>query len=162
MAKYYTSRDINLFNSINKELLSEIIDTSVNIFKINQFESEENLYGEGLRNIYYDAVSVSGLIEHDAPDYEQDEFGVQSNSRITIKFHRKTLVDINLYLEVGDIIEWNDKNFEVNQINDNQLLAGRPNLKHSIICECNQTKRGKTKIKQIKRALVSEENSLYK
>lgn len=162
MPRFYTSRDIALFHSINKELINTFIDTKVDVFKINQYETKENLYGESLKKIYFPKVSVGGFIEHEEQAYEQDEFGNRSTQNITVKFHKKTLEDIALYIEVGDIIEWDNKNYSINSIIDNQLLAGRPSLKHSIICRCNKTRRSKTKIREIKRAAHNQEYELYK
>jgi hypothetical protein len=71
------------------------------------------------------------------------------------------LQDINLYLEIGDIIEYNSLEFEINQKEENQFIAGRPDLSHSIIVSCTQTSKHKTKIKKIKKT-IAKEHSLYK
>jgi len=44
--RYFSARDINFINSINAELMGDIIETLVTVFKIAASETKVNLYGE--------------------------------------------------------------------------------------------------------------------
>jgi hypothetical protein len=156
MAMYMKDRDVRLINSINRELINKVIDTTVNFFKLSLYNSKENLYGEALNKIYYPAVQVAGLIEHDDESVQSDEYGTDVTQTITVNLHRETLKDIELYPEVGDYIEYNNKQYEIDNIIENQFLAGQPLLNHSIICEAHLTNNSISTINKIKK--VYDEN----
>jgi len=44
--RYFSARDINFINSINAELMGDIIETLVTVFKIAASETKVNMYGE--------------------------------------------------------------------------------------------------------------------
>ena len=159
MARFFTTNDVNFIDSINKELINEIIDTRVDIYKVNEDESTTNVYDEVINKIYFPQVRVAGLIVHEEPTYDQDDFGPHSSQNITINFHRNTLVGINLYLEVGDVIVWDTKHFIISSLIDNQYLAGRTTLKHSIKCHCYQTKKSTSRIERIKKMIAKQKDS---
>jgi len=162
MPLYMKSKDVNMINSLNNEIINKIIDTEVNVYKLSLYDTEEDLYGESLQKIYFPAVQLAGLIEHDDEAYESDEFGPDATQTVTFNFHRQKLEDINLYPEISDIIEYNNKQFMIDTIVENQFLGGQTSLNHSIICSAHLTKNSATKIDKIKRAYTENINSLYK
>ncbi|MBC8390335.1 MAG: hypothetical protein H8E13_20095 [Actinobacteria bacterium] len=105
MPLYYRENDVNFIDAINVELINNIIDTTINVFKISLYDTKENLYGEALRKIYFPAVKCAALIEPAETETITDEFGSRITQTIDFRFHRNTLIDIDLVLEVGDIIE---------------------------------------------------------
>ena len=159
MSRFLTTKDIALFDSINEELLEDIIGTTVDIYKINEAETVDDIYGESINKIYFPQVRVVGLIEHEEPSYEQGEFGTDSSQNIVVKFYRNTLIEKNLFIEVGDVIVWDGKHFSVHTIIENQYLGGRVTLKHSIICKCYQTRKSTTKIDRINRLIAKQKDS---
>ena len=61
--RYYTRRDVRLMNSFNGELLLNIIEQMVIIFKVNPYETEANVYGESPDKTYHPGVQTSCLVE---------------------------------------------------------------------------------------------------
>jgi hypothetical protein len=51
------------------------------------------------------------------------------------------LEDKGFYPEIGDIIHHNDAYFEIDNVREDQLIAGRPDEKFSIICSTFMTRR---------------------
>ena len=162
MPLYMGTRDVQLINHLNDEIINDIIDIKINLFKLSLYETEENLYGEALRKVYFPGVRVAGLIEHEDPSYDVNEFGPDITQSVTFNFHRTTLSNISLYPEVGDIIEYNTKQYEIDSAIENQFLAGQPDLNHSIICQTHLTKNSVTKLEKVKRAWQESVDSLYK
>jgi len=154
-------RDISLFDHFNRELIKDIIDTSVTVYKINAYETKEDLYGETLRRVYFPDVSVAGLIEHDPPDYENDDFGIDVIQSITIKFHKNSLEDYDLYPEAGDIIVWNEHSFEITAAVEDQFVGGQTDRKHSILCQCARVRESLARVEEIQEAVAQAADSLY-
>jgi hypothetical protein len=70
-----------------------------------------------------------------------DGFGsdvVQQN--VEFRFVRKILQDVNVYPEIGDIISYNGNYYEIDNTNEAQLIAGRPEYNQAIICETHLTR----------------------
>ena len=123
MSLFVRRKDVDLFDTINTELINTIVNTEVNIFKLSMDETEENLYGESMRKIYYAGVAANCLITPEAQTAESDEFGPNYAQAVTFAFHRMVLVDLSLVIETGDIIEWNNAAFEVDTIVENTLIG---------------------------------------
>jgi hypothetical protein len=140
--RFIRSRDLNFFDTVNKELLGNpqtnkdgIINQEVIVYKVAVYETETNLYGEsssGKR--YQDGVKLTCLIEAEDFDFETNEFGPSANQNATFAFLRQQLIDANYVPDMGDVVEWNYTFFEINSINENQLIGGQQDNNHSVIC----------------------------
>ncbi len=161
MALFGRSRDIKLFNTINKELINNIIDTTVDIFKVSIFDLKENLYGEALNRVYKRGVRVGALITHDDQMTDSDEFGTDKNQTATFAFLKDTLEhDADVVLEGGDIIHWDNAYWEIDSIVENQYIAGKNERtshlgnefgsSHSIICTTHQTRRSVVQLEKVR------------
>ena len=92
MALFGGERDISLFRTLNRELINEIIDTEVDIFKAAIHDMSGNIYGEALNKVYKPGVRISCLVEHEDDEWSNDEFGVDKNKIAKFKFLRDDLL----------------------------------------------------------------------
>ena len=132
---FIPQKDIDLINSMNEELIDEIIGQSVDIYKVNIERTGENVYGESTTKYYDVGFRVNCLILYNEPDIiHQDGFGPDTNSSIEMYFQRENLASgsLNFYPEIGDIVDWNDHYWEINGTTEPQLFAGHPAYKHQI------------------------------
>ena len=151
MPLFVSDRDRNLFDHFNKELINTIIDTVIDIYRMSAVDTEENLYGESSEKTYYfPAVRCGCLISHDSPEWDNDEMGTDVNQTVTFAFHRNTLVDIDVYPEMGDIFGWNGAYYEVDGIVENQLIAGRTAYNHSVVYNTHMTRRSGINLENIR------------
>ena len=126
MGLFYRSRDFQLIEAINEELIGEFVNTEVDVYKYNLYESEVNLYGEARSKVYYQGLRVAALIEQEDQAYDTAEYpGAELNQAATFNFLRKTIKDADLFMELGDVINWNDSYWEVNGVIENQLVYGQ-------------------------------------
>ncbi len=116
MAQFVSQRDVDFFDGLNSELIDSIIDTKINVFKVSLHDTEVNLYGESMSKVFFPGVTVGCLITPEDSAVEMAEYGSDIDQAASFAFHRKTLQTQNLYLEIGDIIEWNSGYYEVNNI----------------------------------------------
>ena len=137
---FVPQKEINLIDSMNEELIDEIIGQAVDIYKISVDDTEENLYGESSTKYYNDGFRVNCLINWSEPTIEQDEFGPDVNTSIEMYFHRTTLSEANFYPEIGDMVDWNDTYFEINGVTEPQIIGGHPNYKHQIFATAHRTR----------------------
>jgi len=140
MSLYGENRDISLFRHLNRELLNNIIETKVGYYKIILDKTTPNLYGESTKKSFNDPVLINCLIERGDTTPLTNEFGMDVTRNMKFRFLRDDLAGIdlsselnadgkgftyNIVPEVGDVVLWNNDYYEINNINENQLIVGK-------------------------------------
>jgi hypothetical protein len=143
MALWGENRDVSLFRHINRELLNNIIEQKVGYYKVVLDRTVSNLYGESTKKTYNNPVLLNCLIERGDTSPKTDEFGMDITRNMKFRFLRDDLAGIdisselnpdgngftyNIVPEVGDVILWNNDFYEVNNVNENQLIVGKDPL----------------------------------
>ena len=150
MAKpfFIPQKEVYLWDSMNEELIDEIVGQSVDIYKIDVEESDDNIYGESLTKYFKQAFRVNCLVLFNEPLTEQNEFGPDTNSDIEMYFHRNSLSDANFFPEIGDIVDWNDFYWEMNEVVEPQLIAGHPEYNHQIRAKAHRIRNSSLQIEE--------------
>ena len=141
--RYFSKRDLNLVAQFNSELMGDIIENIIQVFKISPNETKTNIYGETASETgkwYYPAIQISALVERTDMNADYDDFGPNRSQDYIFKMREKMLQQLNFYPEIGDIILFNDRYYEVDNVVQEQLLGGQPDKSHSIICNTHYTK----------------------
>ena len=125
MALFGKSRDINLFHTINSELLKDIIQTEVAYYKFALEQTISNVYGEAPGKNYYEPIKIACLIERQDQSWASDDFGSDVNQSIDFRFLKDELITINLIPEVGDLLLFRNNFYEIDSKIENQLIMGR-------------------------------------
>ena len=73
--RYFTRRDVRLMNSLNGELLLDIVEQKIIVYKICGEETHANLYGESIDKVYHPGVEISCLVESDPQSTLYEGFG---------------------------------------------------------------------------------------
>ena len=108
MPKFSLDRDLDFFHSIARELVDDVIQTAIVLFKVNLNETKINLYGESTNKTWYPGVQVYALINKDPESVRYEGFGPETDQNITFKLDRWMLEEKGIYPEIGDIINFND------------------------------------------------------
>jgi hypothetical protein len=141
MARFTLGRDIRFFESIARELVDVVVETSVVLYKLIIEDSKTNLYGESLNKTYYQGVETTAMIEREQSTSDYEGFGSDKNQSVEFRFNRFTLEDTGFYPEVGDIIFHNNGYFEIDNVREDQMVGGQVVNKFSIICSTFMTRR---------------------
>lgn len=158
MALYGGQRDVSLFRSLNKELLHRIIDTEVLVYKLNLNSTNSNVYDEFANKVYEVPVLIPCLVTVDDSAWNSEEFNSDVTQTATFAFLRDDLVTKNLPIQIGDIVEYRSRFFEIDSTNENQLVVGKDpdnwfgGEKHgysvSIVYQAHMTRQSKLNIVQ--------------
>ena len=140
--RFLPQRDLNVFERGNKELIGDlqnnkdgIINQQVVLYKVSAHDTQTNLYGEATGGKRWkDGVKFACLVEAEDFDWQTDEFSADEQQNASFHVLRQTLIDLSLVPEIGDVIEWNWAYFEVNSINENQLIGGQQDNNWSVTC----------------------------
>jgi len=141
MARFTLARDIKFFESISKELVDAVIETTVILYKLVITDMKTNLYGESLNKSYFQGTQCTAVIDRDDTGVTYEGFGPDSGQTVQFRFNRFTLEGKGFYPEIGDIIFHNDAYFEIDNVREDQLIGGQVGEKFSIICSTFMTRR---------------------
>jgi len=146
---FIPQKEFDLINSMNEELIDELVGQSVDIYKLNIERTEDNVYGESTAKYYDIGFRVNCLLNYD-PEIQQDDFGVDLDSSVTMYFQRENLSSgsLNFYPEIGDIVDWNDFYWEINGTTEPKLFGGHPNFKHNIVATAHRSRLSSLQIEE--------------
>ena len=125
MALFGRQRDIHLFNTVNRELLGDIITQQVGYYKITVGASKTNMYGESMDKFVHEPVLLNCLITRGEQTWNSDEWGPDITRTLDFAFLRQDLVDIELVPQVGDAIFYYENYYEIDGIVENQYFVGK-------------------------------------
>ena len=147
---FIPQKEIDLINTMNEELIDEIIGQSVDVYKINIQNTDENIYGESTSKFYDVGFRVNCLLMYNAPTVTQDDFGADVGGSIDMYFQRANLSSgsLNFYPETGDIVDWNDIYWEINGVTEPQLIAGNPDYNHEVRASAHRSRLSSLQIEE--------------
>jgi hypothetical protein len=149
MPRFVSKRDFDFFQHINRELVSDVVDVTVVLYKIIVDVAKVNIYGESTTKPRYRGISLSALVKYPKTQPKSDGFGVDNaQSNVEFRFVRKLLQDVDVYPEVGDIVQYDGNYYEIDNTNEVQLVAGQPEYTHNIICEAHLTRKSSLNIEE--------------
>lgn len=127
MPFFGSRRDARLVKSLSKEIINKIIDTPVLIYKLDLDSTSVNQYDESVASdkFYLPPVKLNCLIQADPESYINNEVGADVTQSAVFKFLKEYLKEEGFSPEVGDVIEYRSRFFEIDNINQNQLFAGK-------------------------------------
>ncbi len=148
MPRFVSERDFQFFQHINKEIVIEVVDVPVVLYRIIPEITSVNIYGESTSKTRYRGIQLHGLVQYPKTEAVSEGFGFDTTQTVEFKFVKKLLQDVDVFPEVGHIIGYNDNFYEIDNVNDVQLIASRPQFDHSIICTTHLTRRSAINIEE--------------
>ena len=124
MALFGSARDASLVRHINRELINDFIDMEVALYKLVLEATRANMYDESDSKVYYQPIRLNALINKDAKTYISDDSGYDQTRTGTFDFIRDDLKDRNIHIEEGDIIEYDNEYYEIDEVGTNQFFRG--------------------------------------
>ena len=147
--RYFSEQDIALINSISDELLGDIIQTEVSILRVCPDQTKINVYGESSPTsgkMYFPAVDIIAIVDRADISTDADDFGPERKQNVAFKFMEKDLEKINLFPQTGDLVLFNDRYHEIDDVVQEQFLGGIPEKSFSIIVNTHYTRLSTTDI----------------
>ena len=170
MPLFHGQRDAGLVHKFNMELITDIIDTEVAVYKLSIPDTKTNIYNESDKKVYNSPVKISALINRQPQTYEGSEFGQDYNQVCDFAFIRELLKDYDLFVEVGDVVEYNGEWWEIDAIQENQYFGGKnPDYSFaterwghnvSIIANTHLTRRSRIHIEEFRPGVITDSNDL--
>lgn len=149
--RYYSSRDVRLIHSFNHELMEDIVQSVATIFKICPEASPINIYGETdpkKGKSFFPGVEMVVRIKKEAINTKYDDFGPDRNQNVNFVFLESDLKIVNLFPELGDIVLFNERYHEIDNVVQEQFLGDIEDKSFSIICHTHYARLSKLSVVQ--------------
>jgi len=160
MPRFVTDQDIKFIKQINKELLTDIIEVNVVLYKLNVIESPTNIYGEAPKKKYHIGIQMPCLINRQDKSPTSDQYVIDFAQTAVFSFLREICEEKDIYPEVGDIVEYDSAFWEINNAAENQLVADQPFYNWAIICTSHLTRRSALQLTERQQFSRQKENDI--
>lgn len=168
MALFGRQRDINLFKTVTRELMGDVISQQASFYKPDYASTESNIYGESSsKRMWIGPVIFNCIVDRRDQEYPESDKGVDFSWGITFKFLKEDLENASYLADVGDVIFYRNGYYEVDKIIANQYITGKDNLypnagnplnpeldkfgsNYSIVCETHYVPGDKLGIDQVR------------
>jgi hypothetical protein len=144
--RYFSPRDINVLSSLNAELMGDIIECVVQVFKIATYETNTNIYGESSSDkgkVFYSGIDLSCLVQREDINTENQGYGPDRKQDIVYRFRERDCITTNYFPEIGDLILYNQRYYEIDNVIQEQFLGGHPDKSLSLIVNTHYTRLSK-------------------
>ena len=132
MSLFGSARDVATFKIFTKELVEDIVSQEVGYYKIMLADTPTNVYGEAMKKYFIGPVLIPVLIERGQFETSRTDYGPDQNRPVTYRFFKDHLIEANIVPEVGDVIMYDEAYYEVDNVNENQLILGKdPDYQYS-------------------------------
>jgi hypothetical protein len=134
--RFFSVRDMGFMHSINGELMGDIIQTEVTIFKMAANVTTTNIYGESKASegkTFFPGIEITALIDRAEIATDADDFGPNRKQNVVFKFREKMLKEINFFPQTGDLVLFNERYHEIDNVVQEQFLGGIDDKSFSII-----------------------------
>ena len=148
MPRFVSHRDFEFIQHINREAVSDVVDTIVVLYKVIPGETSVNVYGESMDKVRYVGVTIPCFIKYDKTAITSDKYPLDSTQTVEFRFVRRILEEAQIRPEMGDIVGYNDLFYEIDNTIDTQLIAGRPEFTTSLLCIAHLTRKSGLSIEQ--------------
>jgi len=137
-------KERNLVKQVNDELIERVIGQQILYLPVSvEYSNFHELYGEAIDKSFLPPVRVYALVEFDGIKTITENYGLDKDNYITVKFHERRLhEDQNLYVREGDYVQYGNAFYEIVTLSEERQLFGQVDHLFQIIAKCIKTRRG--------------------
>lgn len=123
---FVTSREIDFFNDIAKELDKDVTGQKVYYYRVRDDLTEiHDIYEESIDKVFDPPIEIECSIDWEPSQIENNKFGTESESKINVYFHQRDLLDRNIQVREGDFFSYGNKFYEISSALINSQVYGQ-------------------------------------
>lgn len=174
MARFGTGRDALFIKHISKEMINKVISVEIALYKLSLNDTEITIYNESSKKIYFNPIRLFALVRKEDFTMNDEDTGLNTAQNVVFSFLRDDLKDNNVLPVEGDLIKFDGKFYEIDNINqiqywfgrnpDTLLLTteGRSNIEFgyniAIKCSCHFTRQSQLNLVDIRSGITKPKN----
>lgn len=125
MPLFRSKRDISFARTIAREVIERVVGEKITYYPICKEYSNVNLYGESKEKIFDPPVEMFALVDWNEQEIKTDQFGMDIVYNIDVYLQEDYIKDIELFPIEGDMIDYDDKKFEILKIDTPTQIFGK-------------------------------------
>ncbi len=125
MSLFRSKKDIAFATRIARELVERVAGEKVTYYPISKKLNKSNLYGEAVQKIFDPPIALYCQVDWDEQDVTTNMFGVDIVYNLQATVLDEYLESINLKIYEGDMIEYDDRRFEIVKITEPRFIFGK-------------------------------------
>ena len=139
---FISDQDFEMFQQFNEEFVEEVVEVVVRFYKMDVDRTQSTFRGETspAGKEYSRVVEMNTLVVPEDQQTDDSEYTYDVDRSAEFGFQRERLKDKNLYPQRGDLIEWDEEFFEIENVVDNELLGTKYFYRHSIVCDTHRVR----------------------
>lgn len=123
---FVTSREIDFFNDLAKELDKDVTGQRVYYYRIREELSEvHDVYEESIDKVFDPPVEIECSIAWEPSQINTDKFGTEKRYKIVVYFHQRDLLDRDIQVREGDYFSYGDVFYEITSASANSQVFGQ-------------------------------------
>lgn len=133
---FVNRKEYDFINKIASEFLQKIAGQFVYYLKIDRQRTEPNIYGESKAKILFAETKVPALVS-EVVRLVNDEYGPRYEKDLRVAFLQELnkVYGIN-DIVMGDFIKWQDKTYEILNVERHKKIYGQEEFTFEIIANC--------------------------
>ncbi len=149
--KFATTRELNLIDRWNKELIQDTVEQEIIYYGISYEESRvHDVYDESVYKEYLQPVRINARVEFDQTATTSGGGTSDSTYTCTVYLHHKECVERNLVPREGDFIEFGQIVFEITTAAWSKPVFGQMNAKLEHELTCVASREGQFKVESVR------------
>lgn len=147
MPLFVGSREIAFFNSINKELIQQIICQKITYYSVSaEHTNSHRLYDEAIRKTVFTPVEINAMVLYQDPQQTVDQFSIDTIYKIEVYFYQEELRERKLIPREGDFVSFGDVGYEIEKLNRPQIVYGQIGEEVMVKAVCRVARESQFKI----------------
>jgi len=139
---FVTSKEINFFNHVNKELIQRIIAQRIIYYAVSEEHTKTHqLYDEAIKKTTFDPVEINALVLYKAPEQSATQFTIDTVYAIECYFHIHELRERSIIPREGDFVRFGTIIYEVEKLTRPQITYGQIDNEVMVKAECRVSRK---------------------
>lgn len=124
MPLFNSKRDAGLLLGVNREVMRGFSSVEVAVYQLDLNQTDVNIYEESNNRAYQPPIRLYSQVILESKTSAGDNF-LDFTRTFQAGFLREDLIEANVYLQEGDIIEYDGGYYEIDQLSESNYWSGR-------------------------------------
>lgn len=126
----------------NEEFVEDVVEVLVRFYKMDVDRTKTTFRGETgpAGKEYNRVIELHSLVVPQDQQTDDSDYTYDVDRAAEFGFQRERLKEKEFYPQRGDLIEWDEEFFEIENVVDNELLGTKYFYRHSIVCDTHRVR----------------------
>lgn len=111
---FITSREIQYFNDIAKEIIKDIVGQQIIYWPVSTLKTKVHpVYNEAVKKIFENPIRVDALVGQPNWETKMNQFGAEQDNKLEVFIQARDLAQKGLEVSEGDYFTYGEQSYEI-------------------------------------------------